>query len=172
MEPVTIFGAIGHLVGAAVALSAIGFGLLAVSSWELQRNRRIALQEASLELGVPVDQLDEDRWRDKVTAWAVSRSSSELLRNRLSDLCGTVRTAWSWLGALAQWGVFLIAAWLAFTDDPASAVIAWGAIPLALFVTLTSAVFSIACKVLTGRYPGQAREMRKTLAQLSAQRPQ
>ena len=107
----------------------------------------------------------------KIVQLSSERYSSELLRNRLSDLCGVVRTAWDWLSWVVQILVLVGVTWYTFTDSRDTAVYAWAVIPLIAFFWVVSMVFSLACKVLTGRYPGQAKAARKSLAEYIANKP-
>lgn len=50
--------AIGHIVGAVVVLIVFGIGTLMLAGWEIERNQKTALQDASLALGIPVDHFD------------------------------------------------------------------------------------------------------------------
>jgi hypothetical protein len=55
-----------------------------------------------------------------------------------------------------------------------SAVAMWSVLAVAIFFWLASVAFSFACLLLTGRYPGEAKMARKSIAaaieQLSASR--
>jgi hypothetical protein len=51
---------IGHVVGTLIALVAFGLGILMLTRWEIERNRKSYLQEMSLDLGIPVGELDND----------------------------------------------------------------------------------------------------------------
>jgi len=95
----------------------------------------------------------------------VERFSSELLRNRLSDLCGLILTMWGWLSLLLQAAVLIGVVWYTFTDGTNTAVAAWFIVAIVLFFWITSVMFSLVCRVLTGRYPGQAKQARKMLAE-------
>jgi hypothetical protein len=162
--------AIGHIFGALFALVALGIGILALAGWESGRNRKFALQEMSLSLGIPVDELDNAEHEAKVVQFVAARFSSELLRNRLSDLCGWVRTGWGWFGTLLQTGILLGVIWYTVTDDLSNSVYAWWIIAVAFFFWISSVFFALACKLLTGRFPGQARQARKMLAEAVEQR--
>lgn len=156
--------AIGHIVGALIALVAFGVGILVLAGWEIERNRKSALQEASLSLGIPVSELDIPEHQARVVQFVATRFSSELLRNRLSDLCGWVQMGWGWLGTLLQAGIFLGVIWYTVTDDLSNSVYAWWIIAVAFFFWISSVLFALACKLLTGRFPGQARQALKTLS--------
>ena len=157
--------AVGHIVGSILALLVLGFFLLLVAGWETERNTKRALEEMSLALGVPVNDLSKEELAPRLTRLLSERFSSELLRNRLSDLCGVVQTLWGWLGSVLQLIVLVAAAWYAATESSDRAVFAWFAVAVAVFFWIVSAVFSLTCRLLTGRYPGQAKQARKSLAE-------
>lgn len=157
--------AAGHVLGAVSALIAFGLAVLALGAWELERNQKAAAQEASIALGIPSDELNDPAHAAKVIRFAADRCSSELFRNRLSDLCGLIRTVWGWIGTVAQVVVLGAVIWHSISD-PSVAVHAWWIVPIAVFFWITSVAFSYICKLFTGRYPGQARQARKLLAQL------
>ncbi len=161
--------AIGHITGAFIVLSAFGLGVLMLAEWESERNRKAALQEMSLSLGIPVGELDNTEHQARIIEFAALRFSPELLRNRLSDLCGWVQTGWGWLGALLQAGVLLAVIWYTVTDDLSNSVYAWWIIAVFFFFWVSSVLFALTCKLLTGRFPSQARQARKMLAQVVEQ---
>jgi hypothetical protein len=156
--------AIGHIVGALIALVTFGVGILMLAGWEIERNRKSALQEASLSLVIPITELDNPEHHARLVQFVATRFSSELLRNRLSDLCGWVQMGWGWLNMLLQAGIFLGVIWYSVTDDLSNSVYAWWVIAVAFFFWISSVLFALACKLLTGRFPGQAKQARKMLA--------
>ena len=157
--------AIGHIVGAIIVLVAFGMGILILSGWEIERNQKSALQEASLVLGIAIGDLDNAEHHEKIVQFAASRFSSELFRNRLSDLCGWIQTGWGWLGNFLQAVVLLGVIWYTVTNDLSNSVHAWWVVAVAFFFWIFSVLCAFACKLLTGRFPGQARQARKLLAE-------
>jgi len=156
--------AAAHIIGSLVALLILVFAWLIVVAWEGRRNARIQTEDVALELGIsPNDEMTEDTER-RIRLWLSSRYSGELLRNRLSDLCGLVRTIWDAIGTLSVAAVECVVIWRTFSLGTSNAVYAWFAVPAWLFFTLSGSVFALVCKLLTGRYPGQAKAARKTLA--------
>lgn len=162
--------ALGHIGGAIVVSTILGFALVAVAVWWDKKSAKQALQELSASLGVPVDALDTPEMARKITQLSSERYSSELLRNRLSDLCGALSTFWSWLSLILQGFVLTGVIWFTLTESRDAAVFAWTVIPLALFFWVSSVAFALACKLLTGRYPGQAKAARKMIAEYMASR--
>jgi hypothetical protein len=157
--------AVAHILGTLIALYAFESGVLALYGWELERNQRVAAEEISIALGIPVENLANPENVPKVVRFNAERFSSDLFLNRVSDLCGWVQVGWSWLARLLGVGVLLGTIWYSFTDGPQNAIYAWLAIPIAIVFSITSILFAIVCKLVTGRFPGQARQARKELAQ-------
>lgn len=166
----SIVVAIAHIVGSVVALVILGALLLFIGSWESERNKKRVLQEAAAKLGVAVDALNDERLTDKIVQFSSERSSNELLRNRISDLCGVVRTSWGWLGSILQVVALGTTVWFTFTEDLQNALFAWFAPGIAVFFWIASVLFSLLCYFLTGRYPGEAKVARKGLAQFLNER--
>jgi len=116
-------------------------------------------------LGVAVEELDNKEMAPKLIQLSSDRFSRELLRNRISDLCGAIRTVWGWLGSLLQLAVILGVAWYTFTDNLNTAVYAWFIVAISLIFWVTSVAFSLTCRLFTGRYPGEAKQARKSVAE-------
>lgn len=157
--------AVAHILGAIIALFAFESAVLALSAWELKRNQKAAAEEISIALGIPVESLGNTENASRVVRFNAERFSSDLFRNRLSDLCGWVQLAWGWLGRIFQVGVFFGAIWYSFTDSVQNAIYVWWVVAIALIFSVTSVVFGFVCKLVTGRFPGQARQARKQLAE-------
>lgn len=157
--------AIAHIVGAMMAVLVLGFITFLIASWEADRNRKHELEQASIKLGVSAGELDNEALIFKFLQLSPERFSSEFLRNRISDLCGVVRTLWSWLGSLLQAVVLIGVVWYTVTDNLQTAAYAWFSIAIALFFSIASVIFSLICLLLTGRYPGQAKQARKSMAE-------
>lgn len=157
-----------HIGGALLALIAISLCALMLDAWMNEHLRRSALIEASLALGVPASELDRPDIQTQLQTFAANKFSSELFQNRLSDFCGLIQAAWAWLGTLAQICVLLFVGWYAITSDLSISVYAWWVIAVGLFFWVSSMLFALICKLLTGRLPGQARRARKILVDAMA----
>lgn len=155
--------AITHLVGAIVVVALLGLIVQIGANWESKRSEKRLLADLSLELGIPVSDLDLEDPLPSVIELLSQRFSRDLFRNRLSDFCGLVRTGWLWIGSLAQLGVLLVVVWYTFTDDLGNAVYVWWVLAIQIFFVIGSVAFSEACRFITGRYPGQAESGRKVL---------
>ncbi len=161
----SILIAIGHIVGAIIVSFVFGFCVLMLAGWELERNRKTAFKELSLALSIPVGDLDNKEHQDRIFQFVATRFSSELFRNRLSDLCGWIQTGWGLLSTLLQIGVLLGVIWYTITDDLSNSVQAWWIVAIAFSFWVSSVIFALICKLLTGRFPGQASQARKMLAE-------
>jgi len=54
--------------------------------------------------------------------------------------------------------------WVTVMETTDAAVNAWFMLGLAVFFSLASVIFTLTCKLLTGRYPGEAKAARKLIA--------
>lgn len=160
-----------HVIGAFTASFALSMFLLWVGAWEQGRLQKRRLQDASIALGVPVSSLENEEHVARLLQYSSQRFSGDLFKNRLSDLCGLVRTAWGYFGSLLQLGMICLVAWQMYEGGSGNAVYMWSILGIAMFFWLSSVVFSFACLLLTGRYPGEAKGARKAIATFIEQRP-
>ena len=163
--------AILHVVGALGATFAFGALLLVIGAWEQERVQKRRFQDAALALGVPVASLEiDEELIPRLIQYSSQRYSGELLRNRVSDLCGALRIAWGWLSTLVQLGIMAGVGWSMYTEGAENAVVMWSVLAVAIFFWLSSVAFSFTCLLLTGRYPGEAKMARKSIAAVIEQR--
>lgn len=157
--------AIVHVVGALATTFGFGLFLLVIGAWEQERIQKRRLQDAAITLGVPLASVENDEdLIPRLIQYSSQRYSSELLRNRISDLCGPLRTAWGWLSTLVQLGIIAGVGWTMYTEGAGSAVAMWSVLAVAIFFWLAAVAFSFACLLLTGRYPGEAKLARNSIA--------
>lgn len=156
--------AIVHVLGVLLASISLALLIAWIAAWEQERVKKRRLQEMSMALGVPQASLERDDLAPRLLEYVSQRYSGELLRNRLSDLCGAIRTTWGWLGSLLQVAVVLLVGWTMYEKGSDNAVHMWWALAVAVFFWIASMVFSFACLLLTGRYPGEAKVGRKIVA--------
>jgi hypothetical protein len=164
--------AILHVLGAFIVTFAIGLFVLWLGSWEVERTQKRRLQDASVAIGVPVSALalegsDVD---PRFLSYVSQRFSGELLRNRIADLCGIVRTGWGWFGAFLQLVVVAMVFWDMYESGSGSAVLMWSVVAITLVFWFSSVFFSLVCLLLTGRYPGEPKAARKAIAAFIEQR--
>ncbi len=164
--------AVAHLVGAILAVGLVGLAVQIGANWESKRSEKRLLADLSLELGIPISDLDLEDPLPSVIELLSQQFSRDLFRNRLSDFCGLARTGWLWIGSLAQLGVVLVVIWYTFTVDLENAVYVWWVLAIQIFFVIGSVAFSEVCRFITGRYPGQAETGRKILVDYIDSRPQ
>lgn len=160
-----------HVVGALGTSFAFGLLVLFIGVWEQEHIKKRRLLDASIALGVPATSLEtDDSLVPRLIQYSSQRYSGDLLRNRLSDLCGALRTTWGWLSSLLQVGIVVAVGWAMYADGGQNAAYMWCVLAVAVFFWLAGVGFSLACLVLTGRYPGEAKGMRKLIAAVIEQR--
>lgn len=163
--------AIFHVVGALAASFAFGILALVIGAWEEERIKKRRLQDVSIALGVPIAALEnKEEIVPSLIQYSAQRYSGELLRNRVSDFCGLLRTAWGWLSTVVQVGIVGGVSWSIFTNGAESAALMWLVPAASLFFWFASIAFSFACLLLTGRYPSEAKLARKSIAAFIEQR--
>jgi hypothetical protein len=162
--------ATGHILGSVILLMLLLSLITMLSKWEIERNQKFARQEMSIELAIPVDELDKAEHQPKIIEFVAHRFSSELLRNRLSDFCGLLQTVWLWIGGIIQTGAFLAIIWYTVADDSSNSAYAWLIVAVTLFFWFVSVIFALTCKLLTGRFPNQAKQTRNMLANIAEEK--
>jgi len=120
-----------------------------------ERSRKSFMMEFAASLGISIADLDNPQHERAIYKLCADRFSSELLRNRLSDLCGWVNNAWGLLGFLVQASILLSVIWYTAVDGPKNAVNAWWLIAASVFFWVVSLVFYCVCKLLTGAIPAR-----------------
>ncbi|WP_133501988.1 hypothetical protein [Cognatilysobacter terrigena] len=154
-----------HLVGALLSMLLLSTGLHFLGAWIDRRNAARILQDASVHLGRPLAELEAPEFRPEVLRYFAAKYSDDLLSNRLSDFLGLLLAVFNWLVLLIQIAVFGAVAWFSYTEDQANAVYAWLLLVIALLAFAIGLCVIALCKLLTGRFPGQARNARKALAE-------
>lgn len=158
--------AIAHIVGAVMATIALGVAVLLLDARNRERHSRIAIQELATKTGIDFVEVFDAQNLASTIEFLSDRFSDDRFNNRLSDLCWWVMIAWGWLGAFVQLALVVAVVWYTTTDSLDNAIFAW-AIPVAtLFFSCSAVIFSFACRLLTGRLPGQAKRMRKGLTEI------
>tara|TARA_B100000446_G_C10530334_1_gene333464 strand:+ start:1333 stop:1863 length:531 start_codon:yes stop_codon:yes gene_type:complete len=157
--------AIAHIAGSIISLLVFGFVVLLIGGWEASKIQKQVSEEASVKLGISVEDLDKEEHATKVLKLSSEKFSSDLFANRISDFCGAIRTIWGWLSNIVQAVVLIAVLWYTLTDSTDNTVYAWFILGISIFSWLISVIFSLTCKLLTGRYPGQAKAARKVAAE-------
>jgi hypothetical protein len=159
----TMLAAFGHFAGAIVAYLVFGILTGLLHAWNAERVGKKLVAEAGMTLGLTTTQIDDPKNTAVVQRYLAARSSSELLRNRLSDLAGLLQTILYWVCNIASLLILLGVGYATVTDDLQAAVHVWWIMPLNLIVWLIGLLWGFACLLLTGRYPGEAKLARKNL---------
>jgi hypothetical protein len=157
--------AIAHLVGSLVTLIFLGWVAGRIENKIALRNLDDKYAEASLELGILLHKLDDEdpTYDEEILRYQVARYSSELLRNRLSDMCHSLLVGIAIIFGLFSLGGAIALIWLTFVEDLSNAVFAWWwAATLVCFV-IVGILIALTCQVLTGRGVGEAKEARRLM---------
>ena len=150
-----------HIVGTFILMFAFECLLLVAGAWEANRYTKALMKELSVREGMDLETMPFEKSKDILLKYNAEMFSSELLRNRLSDLCGYVRIGWDWLSTFSRYGLLVFIAYLTLTDGPENAVYAWWSVAIMLVMWIVSYVFASVVHLLTGRFPGQARAARR-----------
>lgn len=162
--------AIAHIAGSILATIAIWVVVFLLDAWHRQRNSKLPLQELSTRSGIAFDELCDEKHIAQTVEFLSDRFSNERFGNRLSDLCGCLLVAWGWLGSLLQIGILVGVVWSTATESLNDAMYAWSIPATAIFFCVAAALCSFLCRLLTGRFPGQAKASRKGLAEIMSAR--
>jgi hypothetical protein len=156
--------AVLHVVGALVVT--VGFWAVVFVLFEVldKGRKKRFVQDISIALGVPESSLERPEIAPKLIEYMSTRFSSELFRNRLSDLCDTLIKAWHWVGFAIQVVTVGFVGLKLFTEGSEDAPVMWLVPVTAVFFTGAAATVALLCQALTGRYPGEAKRGRNALA--------
>ncbi|BBP71102.1 hypothetical protein PHLH6_31060 [Pseudomonas sp. Seg1] len=166
-----MFIAVIHIVGAVLATVAFGVVVLLLASWEINRSGKQELQGFAFKLGVAEEDLMVEGFTPRLLEMTADYYSYDRLNNRLSDLCGLIRTAWGYLSTVVQIAFLVMVIWLTVTESAANGVYAWWLVVISFMFWITGVLFALLCRLLTGRSPGQAKRARKAISEyLAAQR--
>jgi len=158
--------AIAHIAGSMAAVVVLGSFLNRIESWSHAINREQIFEEASTRLGISANELETGELKPELLQFFAERFSGESPGNRISDALGAVRTFWVLLGFLLQAVVLAAVAWYACSNSLKGAVHAWWIVAISLVFGIANFILARVCKLLTGRFPGQAGQARKGVAQL------
>lgn len=163
--------AVVHIVGALLVGIVFLVIALAYGNWLIRRSGTGEVQAIATQLGITVEEIEEPANLSRVISLASERFNNDRLSNRLSDLVGWLQAALDWLVMLIQIATFAGIIWLTATDSPANAVYVWIVPTISFLMLVERALVTATCRLLTGRYPGQAKVARNGLAEfLKAQR--
>lgn len=153
--------AVIHFAGVVAALLTI---VLVSGNWSnkagCKRLERL-LEVTSLKLTLPLHRVLAGEYNERIARYMVDRYDTNRLVNRLSDVVQPVFLILELTSYIAQLGIVAFSAWLVFTKDPGYAVFTWFAVPLAVAFLGINTTASATLYLITGRVPGEARQMRK-----------
>lgn len=150
-----------HLIGALSATTVMHAAYSAVTRKIAARKGEAEIESIGAKLGIPIDELQNPEHQTRIRDEALSRCSSELLRNRLSDAAGSVLRLAVVLLWIAEVAV-IVAAAAHIWDSSNEAILMLWAIPFIYMIYLLFfSVFSFLCLLFTGRMPSQARMTRR-----------
>jgi hypothetical protein len=154
--------AVAHIAGAMVLL----FLLYSIrdflnSSLRTSRGNK-AMSELAMSLGVKEMELINADLRPRVLQYLADKYSSDRFCNRFSDLLGVIVSLSFALSCLVQFGCFVGAIWnVVYYKSADYAPVAWMSGFVLILIAVWIGVLSFACRLLTGRYPGEARSYRE-----------
>jgi hypothetical protein len=147
----------------AAVLLGISIAWTYIFAWLGNRQSKRFVENAAVELGVSVHQPTTSQAHEKrFYNLAAQRFSPELLRNRLSDFFSLLQVCWGILGFVVQFAYFVSVAWHTFPSHLDNASYVWWTV--GLFFVISNALFGMSCKLLLGRYPGEAKSWRRALS--------
>ncbi len=118
----TLLLAIGHFAGVLVAYLLFAVVTAMLGAWNAQRVGKKNVGEAVLSLGLTSAEIDDPKNNAQVERYLAQRSSSELLRNRISDLAGLLLTIFYWICAIGSLLILLGVGYVTVSDELANAV--------------------------------------------------
>lgn len=157
--------ALGHLVGAILASILIGLFLAEIANRISKKIFEHGSAERAIKLGTDITELDYNKLSPAHLQYLSERYSSELLSNRLSNFIGVIQIVWGWGGLAVQVIVFCFVTWNTFADSLSNAVFAWSIIAISIFTWIVLYVISFICYLLTGRFPGEAKQQRRVVSE-------
>jgi hypothetical protein len=157
--------AIAHILGSIIVVILFSVFIMYIGSIQVDKYKRQLEMEASISLGIRIEDLNKDENSAKVLGLSAKKFASDLFQNRLSDLCGVITTLWGWFGNLVQISVFIGACWYTFSENLDNAIYSWSLVVVSVLLWVIHMAFSLLCRLFTGRYPGEAKEARKGLAE-------
>lgn len=158
-----------HIAGTLFLLVAFFLITGTIDGYKSRRRLDSVLRTAAVRLCVSHKELLEGNHRNQLARYLSKAYSTDTLGNRLSDLFRPGLVGLEVISYLSQLGVVILAAWRAVTVDNGYAASAWIAFPIAVFFWMLIMLASVLCYLFTGRAPGEARDARKLVAELTSE---
>ena len=153
-----------HLTGSIVTVIIINMAVALLAAHLVARNNDRLAIEIARALGVSVNELDSNKMKEKVNNVLCEKYSEVLFRNRLSDICGSIRDIYRWGCTTIEVVFICVLLWFIFTESSEYAVYSWAIVGITIFHWVTSYIFSKVCWLFTVSYPGEAKERRESAA--------
>jgi len=158
-----IIFALFHILGSLITVLIVFLAIGEFAKWDYERNKKLEREELSLALNLKIDEIFLNKNMPRVIEYSTIKFSDELLRNRLSDFIGIIRSLFDWIGFLLMPIVFLAVIWFTVIENTDHAVFSWAVIGVAIFFFILTMLLSSICKLITGRFPGEAKAQRESL---------
>lgn len=158
--------AISHILGSITLTVIFSVFIMYIHTFQEEKYKRQLEVEASVSLGIRIEELYIDEYSASFSRFLFNKFSPDLFKNRISDLCGVIYTLWSWLFGLVQIGVFIGVCWYTFTDSLDNAKYAWSFLIFSFLFWISHMILFLSCRLFSGRYPGEAKNCRKTLSKV------
>lgn len=155
--------AIGHIAGSVVTLVLMDLLFARAAAWVNGRVEKRSTRQLAFALAVSIDALQREEMAEPILQHRLKVYSDRLLRNRVSDLCGVLNSIWSCIGCATLGVIFFTVLFNAIAGNFEVAGKAWWMIPAQLFFWSVGIVLALGCRQITGRYPGEARQWRRSL---------
>ncbi|MCK1859504.1 hypothetical protein MXE00_14125, partial [Legionella pneumophila] len=102
----SLYLAIGHIVGAFFVLFLFESGIALLAAYQMKKSEKLGLLELSSFLGVDIADLYKEELppglAPRITAFFLDRFGNDLFINRISDLLGLILTIWNVLGLVIK----------------------------------------------------------------------
>ena len=153
--------AIAHFLGALFVSVYAGF------VWFSYYNEKSELAAEKIALDVysssSARESSLDEMKKEVLLIFCEKYSSEKFENRLADFFGYLYMPIVFISYIAEVGIFLVVGYFTIFNNLDTAAYFWLVVPFLIVIYFFNYIFSGLCEHLTGRFPGQPRNMRKNM---------
>jgi hypothetical protein len=161
-----ILFSIGHIIGSLIAFGIMIIILANLGDRVQAKANKQTREEILIATGIKIEDLYKKKNARETLKVFSEKFSSDLLKNRISDFCGSILKFWDFLGVIAYVATLIIVLWYTVAHGTENAIYAWLIVPMGIFFWSAYTLFFIICKLLTGRYPGFAKYYRELAADM------